>query len=62
MVLYIIHFRITLMHPRNSTCNDEIFEEIKNIPFPTKLTFKRISLIEQEINKEWKIIKEFDLI
>lgn len=53
---------ITLMHPRNSTCNDAIFEEIKNIPFPTKLMFSRISLIEQEIGEEWKIIKEFDLI
>lgn len=53
---------ITLMHPRNSTCNEVIFEEIKKTLFPTKLTFSRISLIEQEIGKKWETITEFNLI
>ena len=52
---------ITLMHPRNSSCSDKIFEEINNISFPTQLTFSKISLIEQEMGKKWNIIKEFDL-
>ncbi len=51
---------ITLMHPRNSTCTDEIFAEIKNYSFPNKITFNKISLIEQEIGMPWKIIKEFE--
>ena len=52
---------ITLMHPRNSMCNEGIFEEIKKISFPTQLTFDKISLIEQEIGKKWNILKEFNL-
>ena len=39
---------ITLMHPRNSTCTDKIFGRIEKIILPTKLKFKRISLIEQK--------------
>lgn len=52
---------ITLMHPRNSTCTDEIFAQIAAVPFPQSLHFTRISLIEQMNGKEWKIIKEFML-
>lgn len=52
---------ITLMHPRNSTCTDKLFEKIKNIAFPTQITFHTISLIEQEIGKEWRVLKEFYL-
>jgi 2'-5' RNA ligase len=52
---------ITLMHPRNSTCTDDIFIEIKNNSFPNKISFNKISLIEQEIGMPWKIIKEFEL-
>ena len=36
---------ITLMHPRNSTCTDEIFEQIEKSVLPHKLTFSKISLI-----------------
>lgn len=53
---------ITLMHPRNSTCTDDIFRQIEKINFPTRLIFKRISLIEQENGAQWKILQEFDLI
>ena len=51
---------ITLMHPRNSTCTDEIFEQVEEINLPTKLEFKRISLIEQENGGQWKTLKDFE--
>ena len=38
---------ITLMHPRNSTCNDRFFEEIQSVNLPTCLKFDTVSLIEQ---------------
>jgi len=52
---------ITLMHPRNSTCTDEIFQRIEKVNLPTKLKFKIISLIEQEDGGQWKILQEFEL-
>ena len=52
---------ITLMHPRNSTCDDEKFEEIKKIKIPKTLNIRKISLIEQEVGKKWRILKEFNL-
>lgn len=53
---------VTLMHPRNSTCTDEIFLQIKQNEFPVSLEFDRISLIEQNIGGKWKILEEFGLI
>lgn len=52
---------ITLMHPRNSTCTDTIFELVEKINLPAKLEFKRISLIEQENGGPWKTLKNFEL-
>ena len=52
---------ITLMHPRNSTCTDNIFEQIKKISLPKKLKFKKISLIEQIDGGKWKVQEEFEL-
>lgn len=52
---------ITLMHPRNSTCTDSIFEQILKIELPNKLTFNKISIIVQEGDNIWKIIKEIKL-
>jgi hypothetical protein len=52
---------ITLMHPRNSICNDFIFEEIQKIELPKRLSIKRITLIEQEIGKKWNVLKEYKL-
>jgi hypothetical protein len=52
---------ITLMHPRNATCTDDIYEEIFNIPFPTELVFKKISLIEQRNGGPWKTLQTFPL-
>ncbi|KQC00363.1 2'-5' RNA ligase family protein [Pedobacter sp. Hv1] len=50
---------LTLMHPRNSTCTDEIFEKIKQHEFPTMLYFDQISLIEQKSNEKWIVIDQF---
>ncbi|MEO0898808.1 MAG: 2'-5' RNA ligase family protein [Bacteroidota bacterium] len=52
---------VTIMHPRNSTCNDDIFSEIVKVKIPKILSIKKISLIEQEIGKEWRILSEFSL-
>jgi len=52
---------ITLMHPRNSSCTDAIFNQIKAYRFPCTIKFKAISLIEQEEGKEWTVLREFKL-
>ncbi len=52
---------ITLMHPRNSTCTEDIFEHIRKIEFPTQLAFKKVSLIEQEDAEPWRLLREFKL-
>lgn len=52
---------ITLMHPRNSTCTDEIFETIKKVNLPTRVMFKSISLIEQVDGGPWQTVKIFNL-
>lgn len=53
---------ITLMHPRNSTCTDLIFERIKKYEFPTELIFDTISLIEQHNGGPWIIIEQFAIM
>ncbi|MEO1655801.1 MAG: 2'-5' RNA ligase family protein, partial [Bacteroidota bacterium] len=53
---------ITIMHPRNSTCTDAIFEEIIAVKLPKKLKISRISLIEQVIGEKWKVLDEFSLL
>jgi 2'-5' RNA ligase len=53
---------ITLMHPRNSICTDEIFEQIKELELPTELEFGKISLIEQINGGKWNILKEFNIL
>jgi hypothetical protein len=52
---------ITLMHPRNATCTDEIFAEIQKYDLPNAVKFTKISLIEQERGEKWVVLKEFDL-
>lgn len=51
---------LTLMHPRNSTCTDAIFQEIMNTPLPKNLLFQKISLIEQINEEKWKVLEEFE--
>ena len=52
---------ITLMHPRNSICTDEIFNEIRKIKIPESILFKEISLIQQTDGSEWKILETFQM-
>jgi len=53
---------ITLLHPRNSTCTDEVFNETEQLIFPSAITFKKISLIEQaDVNSKWELVQEFPL-
>jgi 2'-5' RNA ligase superfamily len=52
---------ITLLHPRNATCTDEIFAEIQKYDLPNALEFSKISLIEQKIGGKWVVLKEFEL-
>ncbi len=52
---------ITILHPRNATCTDAIFNQLKANRFPGTLKFQTISLIEQEEGKEWTLLREFKL-
>lgn len=52
---------ITLMHPRNSNCTNEIFSIIRNVHLPAQLTFDTISLIEQVNGGKWQILKSYKL-
>jgi hypothetical protein len=50
---------LTLMHPRNSTCTEDIFAEIKNYTLPTVLVFDSVSLIRQDGKEPWQTIAQF---
>jgi 2'-5' RNA ligase len=53
---------ITLMHPRNCTCTDAVFEKIRQVTLPNVLTFEKISLIEQDgMEAPWRILETFKL-
>ncbi len=52
---------ITLMHPRNSTCNDKIFDEIKTYRFPTELEFTKVSLIQCINGGKWTVLQDFEI-
>ncbi|MCB0517711.1 MAG: 2'-5' RNA ligase family protein [Lewinellaceae bacterium] len=52
---------ITLLHPRNATCTDEIFSQIQQTDFPRRIEFCKISLIEQEVGEAWQVLEEFGL-
>jgi 2'-5' RNA ligase len=53
---------ITLLHPRNATCTDEIFEKIKEQVFPTEFFFDTISWIEQRDGGKWNVLDEFSIV
>lgn len=53
---------ITLLHPRNSVCSQDIFVDIVKRQLPAQLTFKTISLIEQKNDEKWKILRTFKLL
>lgn len=50
---------ITLMHPRNSSCTDEIFDEIASYELPMELNFEEVSLIEQTNGEPWRLIEKY---
>ncbi|CDF79309.1 conserved hypothetical protein, 2'-5' RNA ligase superfamily [Formosa agariphila KMM 3901] len=50
---------VTLMHPRNSTCTDPVFSEIKKHKFPTELYFHKISVIEQVQDGPWQVLDDY---
>jgi hypothetical protein len=52
---------LTLMHPRNAHCTDEIFAQIQKNHFPTQLRFGSISLIEQIDGGRWHRLQDFPL-
>jgi hypothetical protein len=54
---------ITLIHPRNGTCNDGIFKRIEEIGFPDLFQLNTISLIEQETAYTgiWRTLAEFPI-
>ncbi len=52
---------ITLMHPKNSICTDEIFEAIQRICLPISLSLETISLIEQINGGQWQTLETYKL-
>jgi 2'-5' RNA ligase len=50
---------ITLIHPRNGTCEDWMFDEIIQTVFPAHVKINSIRLIEQYMGKPWKVVKTF---
>lgn len=52
---------ITLLHPRNSTCTDAIYEAIMKMEWPKQFQFNAVSLIEQSGDGPWKILRTFSL-
>lgn len=53
---------ITLMHPRNSVCNDSIFDEICSSLKPFAHRFSRVDLIMQENDGVWETVETIELI
>jgi 2'-5' RNA ligase len=53
---------ITLMHPRNSTCTDAIFDQLTEYTLPRQLHFDTISLIEQHNGGKWKTLDQFKFV
>lgn len=49
------HPHVTIIHPRNGTCTDQIFAEISATISPFQYTFREVMLIEQEDGGVWNI-------
>lgn len=47
---------LTLIHPRNGICSDEIFNEITANLRPFQYTFREVALIEQVDGGAWTLI------
>lgn len=53
---------ITLIHPRNGMCTDDIFADILTYSFPERIIFRKISVIEQYGTDPWQILYESDTV
>lgn len=48
---------LTLIHPRNGICSEQIFADIsKTITEPFPYTFREVRIIEQEVGGIWSVI------
>ena len=47
---------ITIIHPRNGKCTDQIFSDISTTILPFQYTFREVMLIEQEGEGRWNTI------
>lgn len=47
---------VTMIHPRNGTCTDQIFTDITDTVSSFQYTFREVVLIEQEGHGVWKTI------
>ena len=52
---------LTLMHPRNSSCTDAIYQTALHTDFPKQLVFSTAFLIEQGNGAKWEIMETFPL-
>lgn len=52
---------ITLIHPRNGKCSDEIWDEIRSNITPFTYTFRKVSFILQQDGGAWETLHEFAL-
>jgi hypothetical protein len=51
---------LTLIHPRNGMCTEQIFADIsKTITAPFPYTFHEVRIIEQEDSGVWSVISRF---
>jgi len=55
------HPHVTLIHPRNATRTDSIFEQIREFTLPTELYFDEMALIEQRNGGVWNVIRRIHL-
>jgi hypothetical protein len=53
---------VTLIHPRNGTCSQESFEEIKGLLSSFEHTFGEIAFIEQRNGGAWQTLETFPLL
>ena len=52
---------ITIIHPRNGTCDDSVFQRIAWKLHPFTITFRKVSFIEQVNDGKWRVLDEFPL-
>lgn len=47
---------VTIIHPRNGTCTDQIFADILEKVQPFQITFREVMLIEQKDDGVWNLV------